>query len=79
MNCRSCNGAYKALRIAEVGLQVISLAAIGAVALTKQGVICAAARAAIVTIAILCFAASKWLSHFIHKTFHFQDYKHALV
>ncbi|XP_022988064.1 protochlorophyllide-dependent translocon component 52, chloroplastic-like isoform X1 [Cucurbita maxima] len=79
VNCRSCNGAYKALRIAEVGLQVISLAAIGAVALTKQGVICATARAAIVTIAILCFAASKWLYHFIHKTFHFRDYNHALV
>lgn len=79
VNCSSCNAAYKALNIAEVALQVISIAAIGAVALTKQGVISAAAKATIVTIAILCFAASKWLSHFVHKTFHFQDYNHALV
>ncbi|CAK9328120.1 unnamed protein product [Citrullus colocynthis] len=79
VNCKSCNGAYKALNIVEVSLQVISIAAIGALALTKQSVISAAVRATIVTIAILCFAASKWLSHFIHKTFHFQDYNHALV
>ncbi|XP_038880155.1 protochlorophyllide-dependent translocon component 52, chloroplastic-like [Benincasa hispida] len=79
VNCKSCNGAYKALNIVEVSLQVISIAAIGALALTKQNVISAAVRATIVTIAMLCFAASKWLSHFIHKTFHFQDYNHALV
>ncbi|KAA0055706.1 protochlorophyllide-dependent translocon component 52 [Cucumis melo var. makuwa] len=79
VNCKSCNGAYKALNKAEVSLQVISIAAIGALALTKSGVSSAKVRATIFIIAILCFAASKWLSHFIHKTFRFHDYIHALV
>ena len=79
VNCKSCNGAYKALNKAEVSLQVISIAAIGVLALTQNGVISAKVRATIFIIAIVCFAASKWLSHFIQETFRFRDYIHALV
>ncbi|CAN1340381.1 Protochlorophyllide-dependent translocon component 52, chloroplastic [Linum perenne] len=47
------------------------------VATAKQS---AALRSSVVlgvTAAVLCYAASRWLSHFIYKTFHFHDYTHA--
>ncbi|OAY29038.2 protochlorophyllide-dependent translocon component 52, chloroplastic isoform X2 [Manihot esculenta] len=78
VNCRSCNSAHKGLSALEVILPVISLVSIGIVAAAKQGVISAAARTTLVTLAVVCFAASRWLSHFIYKTFHYHDYNHAL-
>ncbi|XP_021728809.1 protochlorophyllide-dependent translocon component 52, chloroplastic-like isoform X2 [Chenopodium quinoa] len=78
VNCSSCNAAYKGLNIAETALQVISFCVIGVVGLTKQGMMTKIQRTAAFTVAILCFVASKWLSHFIYKNFHFHDYDHTL-
>lgn len=75
VNCSSCTGAHKVLKVLEVVLQVVSIALIGYAAIaTKQG---QPLKTAMVSIALLCFAASKWLSHFIHKIFHYHDYEHA--
>ncbi|KAK9091086.1 hypothetical protein Sjap_024263 [Stephania japonica] len=71
VNCSSCRTAIKGLRALEVVLQVISISSIGVVAAVKQNVISAAARTAVVSMAVLCFAASRWLSHFIYKNFYF--------
>ncbi|XVF04536.1 hypothetical protein REPUB_Repub05bG0092000 [Reevesia pubescens] len=77
VNCTSCNTAYKGLKALEVVLQVISIIFIGIVAATKQGVMSMLARTTVVSMAIICFAASRWLAHFIYKNFHFHDYNHA--
>ncbi|KAK8954888.1 hypothetical protein KSP39_PZI002280 [Platanthera zijinensis] len=79
VHCRSCNLALKWLRVLEVSLPVISISLIGIVAASKQLVNSAARRTALVSMAVLCFAASRWLSHFIYKTFYFHDYSHAFV
>ncbi|KAJ0083809.1 hypothetical protein Patl1_29997 [Pistacia atlantica] len=78
VNCRSCSVAHKGLGLLEVALQVVSIISIGVVAATKHKMP-ATARITLVSTAILCFATSKWLSHFIYKNFHFHDYNHALV
>lgn len=62
----------------EVVLQVVSFSLVGIVAATKQAALSVAARTTLVAMAILSFAASKWLAHFIYKQFHFHDYNHAL-
>ncbi|KAM7497513.1 hypothetical protein LguiA_021927 [Lonicera macranthoides] len=77
VNCRSCSAAYKGLNVLEGVLQVISVASIGIVAAAKQGVISAASRIILVSMAVLCFLASRWLSHFIIKNFRYHDYNHA--
>ncbi|XP_019057846.1 PREDICTED: protochlorophyllide-dependent translocon component 52, chloroplastic [Tarenaya hassleriana] len=80
VNCSSCSAAYKRLNAVEVILQVASVALIGIVAATaNRTALSAAARTALVVAAVLCFAVSKWLSHFIYKTFRYHDYNHALV
>lgn len=78
VNCTSCNAAYKALNLSETLLQIISLGLVGVVALTKQASMTTVQRTALFSAAVLCFAASKWLSHFIYKNFRFHDYNHAL-
>lgn len=78
VNCSSCKAAYKGLKVFEVVLQVISISLIGIVAATKQGVASMALRSSMVTMAIICFAASKFLASFVYKNFHFHDYNHAL-
>ena len=78
VNCSSCKVAYKGLNALEVVLQVISIASLGIFAATKQSLVSGAARVLMVAMAILCFASSRWLSHFIYKNFHFHDYNHAL-
>ncbi|TXG65826.1 hypothetical protein EZV62_007101 [Acer yangbiense] len=77
VNCRSCNSAYKSLNAVEVILQIISNVSIGIVAATKQSVMSTAARTMVVLMAVVCFAASRWLAHFIYKNFHYHDYNHA--
>ncbi|KAJ4835428.1 hypothetical protein Tsubulata_037696 [Turnera subulata] len=80
VNCSSCNLAYKTLNALEVILPVISIALMGILAATKQATIMSAAtRTFLLLTAVLCFVASRWLAHFIHKNFHFHDYNHALV
>lgn len=77
MNCTSCNLAYKGLNALEVILQIASIGVIGIIAAAKQGTLSVVARYSLVTVALLCFVASRWLSHFIYKNFHFHDYDHA--
>ncbi|XP_057773258.1 flavonoid 8-hydroxylase 2, chloroplastic-like [Salvia miltiorrhiza] len=77
VSCSSCSMAYKRLNALEIGLQVISIASIVAVAAAKQGAITIVARYSLASMAVLCFVASKWLSHFIYKTFRYHDYDHA--
>ncbi|XP_061982500.1 protochlorophyllide-dependent translocon component 52, chloroplastic-like isoform X2 [Populus nigra] len=72
VSCRSCSAAYNRFNALEVVLQVASLASIGIATATKQNV------KVMVAVAVLCFAGSKWLAHFIYKNFHYHDYKHAL-
>ncbi|XP_062000212.1 protochlorophyllide-dependent translocon component 52, chloroplastic-like [Rosa rugosa] len=80
VNCRSCNAAHKALSVLKVVLQVVSFSLLGIVAAIKQGVLSSVVpRTALLATALLCFAGSKWLAHFIYKIFHFHDYNHALV
>ncbi|CAN6922380.1 unnamed protein product [Brassica oleracea] len=78
-NCSSCKKAHKYLNAFEVILQIVSVALIGVMAVTKQIAMSNVARSVVVVAAVLSFAASKWLSHFIYKTFHYHDYNHALV
>ncbi|KAI9184716.1 hypothetical protein LWI28_000397 [Acer negundo] len=75
---RSCNSAYKSLNALEVILQVISIVSIGIAAATKQSAMSSTARTTMVSMAVICFAASRWLVHFIYKNFHYHDYNHAL-
>ncbi|KAL1544633.1 Flavonoid 8-hydroxylase 1, chloroplastic [Salvia divinorum] len=77
VSCSSCSIAYKRLNMLKTALQVISVASVAAVAAAKQGAISIAVRYYMASMAMLCFVASKWLSHFIHKTFIYHDYDHA--
>ncbi|XP_058073800.1 protochlorophyllide-dependent translocon component 52, chloroplastic [Magnolia sinica] len=78
VNCSSCRVAVKGLKALEVSLQVISLASIAIVAALKQNVMSTVSRSVVVSMAVVCFLASKWLSHFIYKNFYYHDYNHAL-
>lgn len=79
VNCSSCSVAYKCLNALEIALQIVSVCVIGIAAIAKQGIISVAARYSLFCVAVLCFVASKWLSHFIYKTFRYHDYDHASV
>ncbi|CAA6659074.1 unnamed protein product [Spirodela intermedia] len=69
VQCSSCRGRS---RIASVAL-------IAGLAVMKQSFLSAAtARSGLFCVAVLCFVASRWLSHFIHKNFYYHDYSHAL-
>ncbi|XP_052201247.1 protochlorophyllide-dependent translocon component 52, chloroplastic-like [Diospyros lotus] len=77
MNCSSCKMAHRGLSALEIVLQVGAIVAIGVVAAAKQGTLSAAARNTVVASSVICFVASRWLSHFVKKIFHFHDYSHA--
>ncbi|CAI0444897.1 unnamed protein product [Linum tenue] len=77
VNCSSCNCAYKCLNAAEIILKVVAVAIIGVVAATKQGVITASTRTGLAILAALCYAASKWLAHFVYDNFRYHDYNHS--
>ena len=54
-----------------------SVAVVGFLAVAKRTVLTSTVqRAAIVSMGVLCFAASRWLANFI-QNFYFQDYIHA--
>ncbi|CAL4919627.1 unnamed protein product [Urochloa decumbens] len=74
VQCTSCSAALKAMKALEVALQIASVAVIGFLAVAKGTLV---QRAAAVSTAVLCFAASRWLANFIQKNFYFQDYIHA--
>lgn len=78
VHCSSCRVALKGLKALDVSLQVLSFASLGIVAVIKQNMMSTAARSAVLSMALVCFLASKWLSHFIYKNFYFHDYNHAL-
>ncbi|KAL5708537.1 hypothetical protein ACHQM5_019324 [Ranunculus cassubicifolius] len=78
VNCSSCSKAVNRLKLFEVVLQVMSIASVGVVAI-RQSAMSVTVKTSWVALAVLCYAASKWLSHFIYKTFYFHDYNHALV
>lgn len=61
----------------EVMLQIISVASVGIVATMKQGTMSVATRNSLVVLAVLSFALSRWLAHFIYKNFRYHDYDHA--
>lgn len=77
VQCTSCSGALKTLKAIEVSLQVVSVAIIGFFAVAKQSLVSNIAKTTVISVVVLCFATSRWLSHFIHKTFYFHDYNHA--
>ncbi|CAL4936568.1 unnamed protein product [Urochloa decumbens] len=78
VQCTSCSAALKAMKALEVALQIASVAVIGFLAIAKGTLaISTVQRAVIVSTAVLCFAASRWLANFIQKNFYFQDYIHA--
>ncbi|CAA0841600.1 Protochlorophyllide-dependent translocon component 52- chloroplastic [Striga hermonthica] len=77
VSCSSCSIAHKYLNVLEIAMQIISISAIGLVAAAKQGIVSVSARYIVVSVAVLCFIASKWLSNFIYKNFRYHDYDHA--
>ena len=77
VQCKSCNAALKAMKALEAALQVASVGVVGFLAVAKGTVLTSTVqRAAVVSAAVLCFAASRWLANFI-QNFYFQDYIHA--
>uniref|UniRef100_A0A0E0KKF5 Rieske domain-containing protein n=1 Tax=Oryza punctata TaxID=4537 RepID=A0A0E0KKF5_ORYPU len=78
MQCTSCSAALKWMRAMEVALQVASVAIVGFLAVAKGSLVTSVVRrAAAVSAAVLCFAASRWLASFVEKSFYFQEYVHA--
>ncbi|CAL4944972.1 unnamed protein product [Urochloa decumbens] len=78
VQCTSCSAALKAMKALEIALQIASVAVIGFLAVAKGTLVTSTVqRAAAVSTAVLCFAASRWLAYFIQKNFYFQDYIHA--
>ncbi|KAG5025177.1 hypothetical protein JHK82_021082 [Glycine max] len=78
VNCKSCNSLYKSLNVVEVMLQITSVASIGVVAIMKHGTMSVAKRNSMVVLAVLSFALSRWLAHYIYKNFRYHDYDHAI-
>lgn len=79
VNCRSCNSAYKGLNAAELVLEFMSICLIGIAAATKQSAMSGPTRIGVVLMGVVCFAASRWLAHFIYKNFHYHDHDHGLL
>ena len=76
--CTSCSAALKAMKALEVARQIASVAVVGFLAVAKGTMVTSTVhRAVVVSTAVLCFAASRWLANFIQKNFYFQDYIHA--
>jgi hypothetical protein len=66
------------MKALEVALQVAAVAVVGFLAVAKGTLATSVVRkTVIVSLAIVCFAASRWLATFVEKTFYFQDYVHA--
>ena len=77
VQCRSCNAPLKAMKALEAALQVASAAVVRFLAVANGTVLTSTVqRATVVSTAVLCFAASRWLANFI-QDFYFQYYIHA--
>ncbi|KXG37317.2 hypothetical protein SORBI_3001G048600 [Sorghum bicolor] len=77
--CTSCSAALRSMRLLEVALQVMSVSVIGSLAVAKGSSLLTSVvqRAVVVTAAVLCFMASRWLATYIEKNFYFQDFIHS--
>ncbi|KAK1643210.1 hypothetical protein QYE76_061138 [Lolium multiflorum] len=73
--CTSCSAALKAMKALEEVLQVTAVAVVVFLSVAKGTTVVHKTAAA--SLAVLCFAASRWLASFIEKNFYFQDYIHA--
>ncbi|KAI5067053.1 hypothetical protein GOP47_0018205 [Adiantum capillus-veneris] len=79
--CRHCTAALKVFEGAESFLQVVS---VGAAAMLGMAALKPSPQVRSWSIplaggAVLATVASRWLSNFVKKTYHYHDYNHALV
>jgi hypothetical protein len=66
------------MKALEVALQVAAVAIVGFLAIAMGTPVTSIIhKTSIVSLAVLCFAASRWLASFIEKNFYFEDYVHA--
>ncbi|TVU14012.1 hypothetical protein EJB05_37453, partial [Eragrostis curvula] len=78
IQCTSCSAALKAMKALEAALKVASVAVVGFLVVAKGTLVTSTVqKTMVVSAAVLCFAASRWLADFIEKSFYFQDYVHA--
>uniref|UniRef100_A0ACD6A7U4 Uncharacterized protein n=1 Tax=Avena sativa TaxID=4498 RepID=A0ACD6A7U4_AVESA len=79
--CRSCSAALKAMKAMEAALQVAAVVLVGFLAVAKGTPVVTSVihRTAVASLAVLCFAASRWLASFVRNNFYFQDYVHAYM
>eukprot|EP00250_Pteridium_aquilinum_P027619 c3532_g1_i1 orf=293-1771(-) len=79
--CRHCKAALKAFERAESLLQVLSVssAAVLGVAALKPIPQLRSWSVPLAGAAVISTVASRWLSGFVKKTYHYHDYNHALV
>eukprot|EP01018_Ginkgo_biloba_P018176 Gb_36694 [translate_table: standard] len=84
VKCHSCKGALKVFRALEIVMQLASIscvAILGVVATARQATSSSIHlwTTPLVCTTIICCLVSRWLSHFIYKTYYFHDYNHALI
>ncbi|RCV40364.1 hypothetical protein SETIT_9G046900v2 [Setaria italica] len=78
VQCTSCSAALKAMKALEVAMQVMSVAIVGFLSVAKGTLLASTVqRTAVMSAAVLCFVASRWLANYIEKNFYFQDYVHS--
>lgn len=78
MQCTSCSAALKSMKVLEVALQVMSVAIVGFLSVAKGALLASTVqRTAVMSAAVLCFVASRWLANYIQNNFYFQDYVHS--
>ncbi|CAN1229901.1 Protochlorophyllide-dependent translocon component 52, chloroplastic [Linum grandiflorum] len=70
-NCSSCSRAYKNLKALESFLVALSVGSVAIAAATKEGITMLA------IMAMICFAASRWLARYIDTNFRYHDYNHS--
>lgn len=80
-HCKSCSGALANFRAIEVGLQAIAIALVGLVATAAVIPISSVGPLSVplVAAAVLSTLLSRWVAHFIYRTFYFHDYNHAEI
>lgn len=84
VKCRSCSGALKVFKALETITQLLSIVCItmiGAKAIVKPMSLLSIniSNLILASGALVFFLASRWLPYFIHKTYYFHDYNHALI
>ncbi|MCO5608880.1 hypothetical protein L7F22_063098 [Adiantum nelumboides] len=79
--CRHCRAAMQFFEVTGVILQALSVAIAALLGAAAIKPIPQLRKWSIpwVVVAFVFSVASRWLSHFVHKTYRFHDYNHALV